>query len=276
MAVPAKQVGELRKLTGCALLDCKKALEATKGDKEAAIKKLREQGANIAAKKSGRKASEGSVLIKQKKIDASRVRVIMLEVNCETDFVARDSHFREFVEQIAHVALEQGIFELDALLKAPVNGETVEELRQALVGQVGENIVLKRIHLLETDRLTGVYVHQERIIVLVELEGGDDVLAKDLAMQIAATKPLAIRTEDLSEEILTKEREIYQVQFEKSGKPAAVMDKVIEGRLKKFREEVVLQEQAFIKNPDVVISRLLSEKGATVCSFKRFEIGEGI
>lgn len=271
--IEAKQVSELRQLSGCGLLDCKRALEEAEGDIKIAVKKLREKGAKIAEKKASREASEGGIFIK---MDSSGKRAVMLEINCETDFVARDSHFSSFAEKIAELALSRGIKEMKALLDEKEGEKTIEQLRQELVGQVGENIVLRRLHFIETSNMLSYYKHQDRIGVLVELEGGDETLAKDLAMQIAAINPLGLTAEDIDEKVLEAEREIYEAQFKESGKPETLKDKMVEGRLKKFVKEVALMEQPFVKDPNMTITALLSGKKAAVKSFVRFELGEKI
>ncbi len=277
MAVSAAQVRELRECTGAGMMDCKKALEATDGDIQRAIEELRKTGLARADKKAGRTAAEGIIAIK---VAASGKEAIMLDINCETDFVARGEDFLAFVEQVADAALAAShVSDVDALLAfaLPNNAGTVDELRKALVAKVGENINIRRFVRTGGDAAhIGTYLHGNRIGVLVELEGGDAALSKDIAMHIAASHPLVVAPADVSAELIEKEKEIYQAQAAASGKPQAIVEKMVEGRLRKYLDEVSLMGQPFVRDPDQTVAALLEKNHAKVLRFNRFEVGEGI
>lgn len=266
----AKLVKELRERTGLGLLECKKALAAADGDIDAAIEELRKSSGMKAAKKAGRTAADGVVVTRLAE-DGSAGMV--LEVNSETDFVARDANFLSFVNQVADAAFATGQTDVAALMA----GE-LEAAREALVQKIGENIGVRRISLINADSgVVGAYVHgNNRIAVLVELKGGDQDLAKDVAMHVAAVNPQVVSPADMPEEVVAKEKEIYTAQAAESGKPAEIIEKMIGGRVKKFLAENSLVEQPFVKDPDVTVGKLVSAAGAEVASFVRFEVGEGI
>jgi elongation factor Ts len=266
----AKLVKELRERTGLGLLECKKALAAADGDIEVAIEELRKSSGMKAAKKAGRTAADGVVVIRLAE-DGSAGMV--LEINSETDFVARDDNFLAFVNQVADAAFAARQTDVAALMA----GE-LESAREALVQKIGENIGVRRISLVDADSgVVGAYVHgNNRIAVLVELKGGDQDLAKDVAMHVAAVNPRVVSPADMPEDIVAKEKEIYTAQAAESGKPAEIIEKMIGGRVKKFLAENSLVEQAFVKDPDVTVGKLVSAAGAEVASFVRFEVGEGI
>jgi len=266
----AALVKELRERTGLGLLECKKALAAADGDIDVAIEELRKSSGMKAAKKAGRTAADGVVAIKVAEDGSFGV---LVEVNSETDFVARDDNFRGFVDQVVSQAYDNRSEDLEVLA-----GGDIETARQALVQKIGENISVRRGSLVEANAgVVGAYVHgNQRIAVLVELEGGDQDLARDVAMHIAAVNPQVVAPADMPEEMIAKEREIYTAQAQDSGKPAEIVEKMIDGRIRKFLAENSLTEQAFVKDPDMTVGKLVQGAGAKVVRFTRFEVGEGI
>ena len=266
----AALVKELRERTGLGLLECKKALAAAGGDVDKAIEELRKSSGMKAAKKAGRTAADG-VVITRLADDGSYG--VVVEINSETDFVARDENFLGFVNKVVDAAFAGKQTDVAAVMA----GE-LESAREALVQKIGENISVRRIKLVNAESgIVGAYVHgNKRIAVLVELKGGDQDLAKDVAMHIAAVNPQVVSPADMPEEVVAKETEIYTAQAQDSGKPAEIIEKMIGGRIKKFLAENSLTEQAFVKDPDVTIGKLVSAAGAEVASFERFEVGEGI
>lgn len=276
MAITAATVKELRERTGAGMMDCKKALQETDGDIEKAIEDMRKSGMAKAAKKAGRVAAEGLVIIKQ---HPETSQVVIAEINSETDFVAKDDNFKGFCDQVATCILANQPADIDNLMVCTVadSGLTVEETRQQLFAKIGENIVVRRFSLLDpTGGITGSYLHGVRIGVLVELEGGNEVLAKDIAMHIAASNPVCIAEEDVPKDMLDKEREILIAQAQESGKPQDIIEKMIGGRINKFLKEITLLGQPFVKDPDQTVAKLLEASGATVKNFIRYEVGEGI
>lgn len=275
--IKAGQVKELRELTGAGMMECKAALVESNGDLEAAVVHLRKKGQTKADRKAGRVAAEGIIIVLS---SADNKRAIMLEINSETDFVARDENFRAFANSVAATALQaqvgDDIVKLLAMPLAAGSEHSIEQARQELVAKVGENINVRRVATIATDGIVGSYVHMERIGVLVELKGGDIALARDIAMHIAASNPLVLDPKDVSAELLAKERDIYSAQARESGKPEAIIEKMIEGRVSKFLQEVSLLGQPFVKEPTVTVGDLLKSKNATVVSFVRFAVGEGI
>jgi len=266
----AALVKELRERTGLGLLECKKALAAAGGDIEVAIEELRKSSGMKAAKKAGRTAADGVVAIR---IAADGKSGVIGEVNSETDFVARDENFSGFVAQVMDKAVE---LQTDDV--AAVAGGEIEDARQALVQKIGENISVRRIAVaLAADGVVGGYVHgNNRIAVLVELAGGGEELAKDIAMHVAAVNPAVVSPADMPEELLQKEREIYAAQAADSGKPPEIVEKMIAGRVRKYLSENSLTEQAFVKDPDMKVGELVKAAGAKIAGFTRFEVGEGI
>ena len=265
--ISASQVKELREKTGLGLMDCKKALEEANGDLELAIEELRKTSGVKASKKSGRSAADGLIGILSKNSN-----IFMIEVNCETDFVARDQSFIEFTSNTLNDYSERPDSSLEELLQ---NG--VEENREKLVQKLGENIVVRRIDKTSGSSVAGSYLHSNKKIgCLVSLEGGDMSLANDIAMHAAATDPMAISPSDIPSETVEKEREIFRAQSEDTGKPTEIVEKMIEGKVSKFLSEVSLTEQDFVKDPNQKISKLLDDNNATILSFTRFEVGEGI
>ena len=266
----AALVKELRERTGLGLLECKKALAAAGGDVEVAIEELRKSSGMKAAKKAGRTAADGVVAMR---ISADGKSGVIGEVNSETDFVARDENFAGFVSQVMDKAVE---LQTDDI--AAIAGGEIEDARQALVQKIGENISVRRVGVVTAkDGVVGGYVHgNNRIAVLVELTGGDEELAKDVAMHVAAVNPAVVAPADMPEDQLQKEREIYTAQAAESGKPPEIVEKMIEGRIRKYLAENSLTEQAFVKDPDVTVGKLVKAAGASVAGFTRFEVGEGI
>lgn len=273
MAISAALVKELRERTGAGMMECKKALVESDGDIDVAIENLRKSGQAQAAKKAGRTAAEGRIVIEA---SADAKQAALVEVNSETDFVAKDDNFVQFANAVAARVLAERPADVDALGTLSLDGSSVEEARKALVAKIGENIAVRRFVLLETDGVLGIYLHGTRIGVVVDLEGGDEELARDIAMHVAATRPLCVSEEDVSREEIEKEREIYTAQAAESGKPAEIVAKMVEGRIKKFLKENTLVGQPFVKNPDQTIEELLKQAGARVKRFVRFEVGEGI
>jgi elongation factor Ts len=266
-------VKELRERTGLGMMDCKKALSAADGDMDKAIDDLRKASGLKAAKKASRVAAEGIVLTK---IAEDGNYGVIIEVNSETDFAARDENLLDFSQQAIELAYSNNDADVQGILNAGL-----EDLRQALVQKVGENINLRRIDRLKfEDANQGIvasYVHSNnRIAVLISLQGGDESLARDIAMHVAAVNPMVVRAEDVPEDVLAKESEIYSAQARESGKPEGIIEKMIIGRLRKFVAEISLLEQPFVKDPDTKIVDLLKEAGADVVNFVRYEVGEGI
>ncbi len=277
MAISAALVKELRERTGAGMMECKGALVEANGDIEAAIEAMRKSGQAKAAKKSGRIAAEGVVMIA---IADDRRRGVVVEINCETDFVGKDASFLAFAEAVVATALASSVQDAAALASEPlVNdpSQTVDGAREALIAKIGENIQVRR--LLRFDGVEGAlhsYRHGVRIGVVVDLVGGDEALGRDLAMHVAATNPLCIGADQVPAELLDKEREIFKAQALESGKPEAIVDKMIEGRMRKYLEEVTLLGQPFVKDPEQSVEKLLKQAGAQVRNFARIEVGEGI
>ena len=270
MAVTAALVKELRERTGAGMLDCKKALVETDGDIELAIENMRKSGQAKAAKKAGRIAAEGVILTHIENGVAT-----MMEVNCETDFVARDEGFLAFGNKIIGVAAANKINDIEALNAAELDGGTVQSVRDTLVAKIGENISPRRVINVEGDNL-GAYVHGGRIGVVAILTGGDEALAKDVAMHVAAASPQFVKPTDVPAEVVEKEKEIQIDIAVQSGKPADIAEKMVAGRMKKFTGEISLTGQPFIKDPSQSVGDLLKSNGADVVNFIRFEVGEGI
>ncbi len=273
--ISAALVKELRERTGSGMMECKKALQETGGDLEAAIEHLRKTGQAKAEKKAGRTAAEGRIVIHQA---TDGKAVAMVEVNCETDFVAKDANFQQFADAVARLVLAQRPADVDALngLKLP-SGETVDEARKTLVAKIGENVNVRRFAIVDTAAgLLASYSHGGRIGVVVELEDGNEELARDIAMHVAASRPLRVAADQVPAEVLDKEREIYRAQAEQEGKPANIVEKMVEGRVRKYLKEITLLGQPFVKNPDQSVEQLLKDAGARVVRFERMELGEGI
>ena len=274
MRITAVLVKELRERTGAGMMECKKALVAVDGDLEAAVARLRKSGQAKADKKSGRVTAQGLVGI------ATRADMgAMVEVNCETDFVAKEDSFKGFVQGLATSVLEHSPPGVEALLAVVIedDGTSVEQRRRELISQLGENITVRRLVVLRSNGGTlGAYSHGGRIGVLVDLDGGDAAVGKDLAMHVAASRPIAISEADLPAEVLEKEREILRAQIADSGKPAEIQNKIVKGRLDKYLREVTLLGQPFVKDPELSVEKYLDSVSASVRSMARFEVGEGI
>ncbi|MCG8314255.1 MAG: translation elongation factor Ts [Pseudomonadales bacterium] len=273
MAVSAKLVKELRERTGLGMMECKKALAEVDGDIEQAIENLRKSGQAKAAKKAGRTAAEGAVVAK---VSEDGKVGVLVEVNSETDFVARDDGFKGFVEKVADLALASKETDVEKLKAAEIEGSTLEDARLALVQKIGENIQVRRAQVVESDGVVGAYIHGGKIGVLVSLNGGDGELGKDVAMHVAAVNPVVVNPDDVDQETVDKEKEIFSAQARESGKPDNIIEKMITGRIAKFLKEVSLVEQPFVKDPEVTVGKLAKDAGATINSFVRFEVGEGI
>jgi elongation factor Ts len=277
MAITAVLVKELRERTGAGMMECKKALVETDGDIDAAIELMRKSGQAKAAKKAGRTAADGVVVMA---IADDAKRGVMVEVNCETDFVAKDESFSAFAQTVAERALASEAANVDELGALPFEGDgyaSIVQTREALVAKIGENIQLRR--LVRFDDVKGElysYRHGVRIGVLVEVEGGDASLGKNIAMHIAATNPMCVSADQVPAQVLEKEKEIFRAQALDSGKPEKIVDKIIDGRVRKYLEEVTLLGQAFVKDRDVTVEKLLGQAGAKVVRFARVEVGEGI
>lgn len=269
-AVSAAMVKELRERTGLGLIDCKKALKAVDGNIEQAIENLRKSSGMKAAKKAGRTAADGVVL---SKVADDGSYGVVAEINSETDFVARDAGFLAFADQVVSKAFADKQEDVAALM----DGE-LEAAREALVQKIGENIGVRRVSVVSSDDgVVGSYVHSNnRIAVLTALQCGDQDIARDVAMHVAALNPQVVKPEDMSREVVDKEREIYTAQAQESGKPAEIIEKMIGGRIRKFMSENSLVEQAFVKDPEITVGKLVKAAGADISSFVRFEVGEGI
>jgi len=274
MAITASLVKELRERTGAGMMECKKALVETDGDMEAAIELMRKSGMAKADKKAGRVAAEGKVEMLSADDGQS---VVVVEINSETDFVAKDENFLNFTKQVAEVALANKTSDAAALSEMAADGGSVNELRQALIAKIGENISVRRSVFIESqgDNL-GTYQHGARIGVVVDMKGGSEELAKDIAMHIAASKPVCINPSDVSDDVVAKEKDIFTAQAKESGKPDNIIEKMITGRINKFLNEISLTGQAFVKDPDTSVGKLLNKEGAEVLNFERIEVGEGI
>ncbi len=278
MAITAAQVKELRERTGSGMMECKKALVEADGDLDAAIEALRTTGLAKADKKASRIAAEGLVVIELSD-DGNTAAIV--EVNSETDFVAKKEEFQDFSAAIAKRVLVDNPADLDSLMAMPLvdgNAETVEDARKALIATIGENISVRRFVRIESENTLGSYRHGVRIAVLVEFTGGDAALGKDLAMHVAAhdPRPTCITEEQVPEEMLANERNIFTAQARESGKPDNIIEKMIEGRIRKYLGEITLLGQSFVKDPDQTVGKLLDTAGASVVRFERIELGEGI
>jgi elongation factor Ts len=274
MSISATTVKELRERTGAGMMECKNALIESQGDIEKALEILRTRGQAKADKKAGRVAAEGRVEIA---LAADRQTAVIMEVNCETDFVARDDNFLHFVRTAAGVALLERPADLAALMQltAPP-GPTLETQRTDLIAKIGENIAIRRFELMASDGEIASYLHGARIGVVADVSGGDDELRRDLAMHIAASSPQWASTEDVPPEIIERERRILTEQAAKEGKPPDIVAKMVEGRLRKFLAEITLVGQPFVKDPDTTVGKLLKSRQTAVKRFVRMQVGEGI
>jgi elongation factor Ts len=269
MAISASLVKELRERTGLGMMECKKALVEADGNIEAAIDNMRKASGLKAAKKAGRTAAEGIIVTRT--ADDNSV-VMLLEINSETDFVARDENFLNFANKVADVAFEKKESDVAALM-----ADGLEAEREALVQKIGENITVRRIHFVGSEgKVVEAYVHGGRIAAAVELTGGTGELAKDIAMHVAAINPQFVSPDEIPADVLEREKEVVRAQSEGSGKPAEIIEKMMVGRINKFKAEISLSEQPFVKDADVKVGALAKKEGAELVSFTRFEVGEGI
>lgn len=271
MAVTAAQVKELRERTGAGMMECKKALVQADGDLDAAAELLRKSGQAKADKKAGRVAAEGVVIVK-----SGAGKALVIEINSETDFVAKDENFAGFADAVAELALNEAPKDLDALLALPMGGASVAEARTELVAKVGENVTIRRFDVLESDGDIGTYVHGGRIAAVVAFNGGNADLGKDLAMHVSASGPVCVDEKGVPADTLENEKRILTEQAQDSGKPADIIEKMVGGRIRKFLAEITLVGQPFVKDPDQTVGKLLKGAKATVSGFVRYEVGEGI
>ena len=274
MQITATMVKELRERTGAGMMECKKALTESSGDMEAAIEQMRKSGQAKANKKAGRIAAEGAIVIAT---SADQQQASIVEVNCETDFVAKDDQFQTFSKRLANMILGSGINTVEELSAATMeSSQSVEQVRLDLVTKIGENIQVRRFEKINSNGAIANYSHGSRIGVLVDHAGGDAELGKDVAMHIAASNPAYVAEEDVPTDLLEKEKEIFMAQVESSGKPPEIIEKMVQGKLQKRLKEITLLGQAFVKDTDQTIADLLKSANARVTKFIRFEVGEGI
>lgn len=273
MAITAAMVKELRERTGAGMMECKKALVESNGDIDGAAELMRKTGLAKADKKAGRTAAEGVI---QMALSEDGNTAVILEINSETDFVAKGDDFIDFVTQVADRALRDDVTDLDSLLEAQSDSGTINDQRQALVVKIGENIQIRRLMKYSSQNRFGAYLHGTRIGVLVEMQGGNELLVKDIAMHIAASRPVCVSGDEISADLLAKEKEIFTAQAAESGKPPEIVEKMVNGRIKKYIAEVTLLGQPFVKDPDTTVEKLLAGADAMVTRFVRFEVGEGI
>jgi elongation factor Ts len=273
VAITASLVKELRERTGAGMMECKKALVECDGDIEAAADLMRKSGAAKADKKSGRVAADGTIKIQ---VSDDGKKAVIVEVNSETDFVAKDDNFQAFAKSVADAVFENEPADVDVLSGMKTSdGQTVEQAREELVSKIGENIKIRRFQIITSDDSLVSYQHGARIGVVVDSSADND-MAKDIAMHIAAVNPQHVDESEVPEEIIQKEKDILKAQSESTGKPAEIIEKMIQGRIKKFLAEITLTGQPFVKDPDQTVGKLLSSANAKVNGFVRFEVGEGI
>ncbi len=274
MAITASMVKELRVATGAGMMDCKKALSAVDGDMDAAMEFLRKKGLAGADKKASRVAAEGIIAIT---VSEDKKKAVIAEVNCETDFVAKGDEFQSFANEIATIALTTGTIDVVALMGEKMSsGTSIDVKRRELIAKIGENMSIRRVAMVESTGQVGQYQHGEKIGVVVCMEGGDETLSRDIAMHIAAVNPQAVSSDDLDQSVVEKERKFQIEQAQSSGKPPEIIEKMIAGRMRKFTQDITLLGQGFVKNPDKTIAKLLEEKNASVATFTRLVVGEGI
>lgn len=273
MAITASMVKELRERTGAGMMDCKKALQEADGDMDAAIEEMRKSGVAKAEKKSGRVAAEGVINITQQGNKA-----VMVEVNCETDFVAKDENFLAFVNAVTECIIANEPADVEALGGLAIDAQTVEEKRQELVQKIGENMNIRRFVIANTDGQFGSYSHGNRIGVLVDIQGGDETLARDVAMHVAGhdPAPVCVNSDEIPQELIDKEKDIFMAQAAESGKPQDIIEKMVGGKLNKYKKEISLLDQSFVKDPDQTIAQLVKAASAEINSFYRYQVGEGM
>jgi elongation factor Ts len=274
MTITAETVKTLRERTGAGMMECKRALVETGGDLDAAAEIMRKAGLAKADKKAARIAAEGALVIAMSGDGRSAT---LVEVNCETDFVARQPDFQSFAMQVAGAALAAAVTEADAVAALKLaDGKTVDETRRVLIAKIGEKIDVRRVAMLQAPDRVGSYVHGIRIGALVGLKGGNETLARELAMHVAAANPQYVQPADVPADVVAKEREILVAQAAGEGKPAAIVEKMVEGRLRKYLAEICLVGQPFVKDPDTTVGKLIEAAKASVTGFLRYEVGEGI
>ena len=275
MAITAGLVKELRERTQAGMMECKKALVETNGDIDAAIEYMRKAGLAKADKKAGRTAAEGAIV---SRTSADGKAAVLVEINCETDFVTKSDDFQNFANEIADLAIKNLPNDLDDLLNIKMaSGDTISDATKTLIAKIGEKINVRRYVKAITDSgVIGTYLHGSRIGVVATLNGGNVDLAKDISMHIAASKPICVSSDEVSADVIEKEKEIYTAQAAESGKPADIIEKMVLGRISKFLKEITLLGQPFVKDPDLTIEKLLKNANAMVTSFSRLEVGEGI
>jgi elongation factor Ts len=276
MSITAQQVKELRERTGAPMMKCKKFLTEVDGDIDAAVVAMRKADPAAADKRADKVAAEGVILVK---LSADAKRAMIMEINCETDFVGRDVNFTTFADLVAQRAMDTNTLDVDAVMAltaADDSDATLDQMRQELVSKIGENIKLRRISLIESEGGIASYRHGDRIGVIVSTVPANDDLAKDIAMHIAASKPEVVSAEDMPKAVMDAEREIYMAQAKESGKPEAIIEKMVAGRVNKFLKENSLLGQSFVKDPTMSIADLLKSHAASVSAFVRFEVGEGV
>lgn len=275
MTISAQQVKELRQRTGAGMMECKKALQAADGDIDAAVETMRREGLAKADKKAGRVAAEGRIAAA---LSSDGQSAVLLEVNCETDFVGKNEDFIAFGDQVAQLALEQAPADVDALAALAADGVSVEDGRRELVAKLGEKISVRRFRRIVAagEGVLEVYMHGARIGSAVAIAGGDATLARDLALHVAASAPAHLSVDDVPESVVAAERELLIAQARDSGKPDDIIAKMVEGRLRKFLGEITLLGQPFVKDSDLSVEKLLKQAGASVTDYARFEVGEGI
>lgn len=271
MAITAAQVKALRESTGAGMMDCKRALTETNGDAEAARNLLRKKGAAAAEKKASRAAAEGVIAVAE-----SSGAVAVAEVNCETDFVARREDFRGYAASVAQTVADRAPASLDDLLALDVDGQSLEQTRQDAVARIGENISVRRFERIQAQGETSVYVHNNRIGVIVDMEGGDAELGKNIAMHVAAMRPQHVSPDDVPADIVERERTFLSDQAAESGKPPEIVSRMVEGRLRKFLDGICLTGQIFVRDSKLTVGKLLASRKARVHGFVRLEVGEGI
>ncbi|MGB5518251.1 MAG: translation elongation factor Ts [Gammaproteobacteria bacterium] len=275
MQITAAMVKELRERTGSGMMECKKALQEADGDIDTAIENMRKSGLAKADKKAGRVAAEGRVAVR---ISDDGKTAVIIEVNCETDFVSGGDDFISFVNDISATALANKPDSVDALVELPIDGsQSIEDARKAMISKIGENVQIRRFEMMNSEEGTfGSYLHGSRIGVLLEMVNANEELIKDVAMHIAASKPTCVTEDQVPAETLAKEREILIAQAKDSGKPDNIIEKMVDGRVRKYLAEITLLGQPFVKDPDKTVGALLKDEGATVTGFVRYEVGEGI
>ena len=275
MQITAAMVKELRERTGSGMMECKKALQEAEGNIDTAIENMRKAGLAKADKKAARVAAEGRIAIR---ISDDGKSALIVEVNCETDFVSGGDDFIDFADQVASIALANKPDTVEALLDLPFDeAHSIEDKRKAMVSKIGENIQVRRFQLMNaTSGSFGSYLHGSRIGVLLEMEDAKDTLIKDVAMHIAASRPTCVTEDQVPAEMLAKEREILVAQAKDSGKPDDIIEKMVDGRIRKYLAEITLVGQPFVKDPDKTVGALLKDEGASVTAFVRYEVGEGI